>query len=78
MSKRILATAVTAAALALTACGGGAENNVATENVEDLNATEDMNMDLNADVNMDANATDANATDEAAANEAADSTANSN
>ena len=76
MSKRILAAAVTAFALALTACGGGEENNVAVENVEDLNATEDLNMDMNADMNMDMNA-DMNATDNATGNAALDNTANS-
>jgi hypothetical protein len=68
MSKRILATAVAAAALSLTACGGAEENNVAVENVEDLNATEDLNMDMNADMNMEMNATDNSATNEAAEN----------
>lgn len=82
MSKRILATAVAAVALSLTACGG-AEENVAVENVEDLNMTEDVNMgmDMNADVNMDMNATDMNAADNAmdntTGNEAIDNTANS-
>jgi hypothetical protein len=78
MSKRILAAAVTAVALSLTACGGAEENNVAIENVEDLNATEDLNMgmDMNADVNMDMNA-DVNATDNATGNEATDNTTNS-
>jgi hypothetical protein len=37
------------AALGLTACGEKAEeNNLAVENVEDLNATTDLNMDMNA------------------------------
>lgn len=74
MSKRILATAVAAAALSLTACGGAEENNVAIENVEDLNATEDLNMgmDMNADMNM-----DMNATDNMTGNEAIDNTTNS-
>ena len=78
MSKRILATAVTAVALSLTACGGAEENNVAIENGEDLNATEDLNMgmDMNADVNMDMNA-DVNATDNATGNAATDNTTNS-
>ena len=78
MSKRILATAVAVVALSLTACGGAEENNMAVENVEDLNVTDDMNMgmDMNADLNMDVNATDMNAMDETA-NEAADTTANS-
>ena len=78
MPKRILATAVTAVALSLTACGGAEENNVAVENVEELNAVDDMNMgmDMNADMNMDMNAdmsADANAT----GNEALENTANS-
>jgi hypothetical protein len=74
MSKRILATAVAAFALSLTACDRAEENNVAVENVEDLNATDDMNMgmDMNADVNM-----DMNATDNMTGNEAADNTTNS-
>jgi hypothetical protein len=78
MSKRILAIAVTAAALSLTACGGAEENNMAVENVEDLNAGDDFNMgmDMNADMNMDMNVTD-NATDNATGNEALDNTANS-
>lgn len=78
MSKRILATAVAAFALSFTACDRAEENNVAVENVEDLNATDDMNMgmDMNADVNMDMNA-DVNATDNMAGNEAADNTTNS-
>jgi hypothetical protein len=75
MSKRILAAAATAVALALTACGGAEQNNVAIENVEDLNATEDLNMDMNADMNMDMNTTDTNAAD--AGNDAADNTTNS-
>jgi hypothetical protein len=74
MLKRILATAVAAFALSLTACDRAEENNVAVENVEDLNATDDMNMgmDMNADVNM-----DMNATDNMTGNEAADNTTNS-
>jgi hypothetical protein len=74
MPKRILATAVTAVALSLTACGGAEENNVAVENVEELNAVDDMNMgmDMNADMN-----TDMNVTDNATGNEAIDNTANS-
>jgi hypothetical protein len=79
MSKRIFAAAVAAVALSLTACGG-AEENVATENVEDLNLAEDVNMgmDMNADMNMDINATDLNAMDNATGNEAVDTnTANS-
>lgn len=78
MSKRILATAVAAVALSLTACGGAEENNMAVENVEDLNVTDDMNMgmDMNADMNMDMNA-DMNATDNMTGNEALDNTTNS-
>lgn len=78
MSKRIFATAVTAVALSLTACGGAEENNMTVENVEDLNVADDMNMgmDMNADMNMDMNA-DMNATDNATGNEAVDNAANS-
>lgn len=76
MSKKILAGAIAAAALGLASCSGAEENNVAVENVEDLNVTEDLNMDMNADMNMDMNATDMNATD-TAAGEAADNTTNS-
>lgn len=78
MSRRILATAITAAALSLTACGGAEENNVMVENVEDLNVTDDLNMgmDMNADMNMDMNA-DMNATDNMTGNEAIDNTTNS-
>jgi len=78
MSKRILATAVTAVALSLAACDGAEENNLAVENVEDLNAADDMNMgmDMNADMNMDMNA-DMNATDNATGNEATDNGVNS-
>lgn len=78
MSKRILATALTAVALSLGACGGAEENNMAVENVEDLNATEDLNMDMNMDMNADMNM-DMNATDNAAdmtGNEAVDNTTN--
>lgn len=78
MSKRIVATAVAAVALSLTACGGAEENNVAVENIEDLNVTDDMNMgmDMNADMNIDMNA-DMNATDNMTGNEAVDNTTNS-
>ena len=74
MSKRILAAAVAAAALSLTACGEAEENNVATENLEDLNATEDLNMgmDMNAEMNMDVNATDNAMDNVATGNEAAE------
>ena len=66
MSKVIFAGFCAVAALGLTACGSKSEeNNMAVENVEDLNTTEDMNMDMNAtDMNMDMNATtDVNTTD---------------
>jgi hypothetical protein len=55
----------------LAACGDRDQDNMAVENIEDLNATEDMNMDMNADMNMDMNmgATD-NAMDNAAENSA--------
>ena len=80
MSKRILTGLCAAMALGLAACGGAEENNMVVENVEDLNATEDlnmdMNMDMNADMNMDMNATD-NATNNMTGNEAIDNTANS-
>lgn len=60
MSKLGLMGILAAAALGLVACGGSDESNMAIENVEDLNATDDMNMgmDMNADMNMDMNATD--------------------
>lgn len=76
MSKLILTGLCAAAALSLAACGREAENNMATENLEDLNATttEDMNMDVgNMDMNMDTNATD-NATDNTTGNEATNNT----
>lgn len=78
MSKRILAAVAAAAALSLTACGDADEDNVAIENVEDLNATDDMNMDMdmNADMNMDMNATDVNAADNATGNAAVDNMSN--
>ena len=78
MSKLILTGFFGAAALGLAACGDTSENNVAIENLEELNATEDMNMDMgNMDMNMDMNA-DMNATDNAAGNDAVDTnTANS-
>jgi hypothetical protein len=64
MSKLILTGLCAAAALGLAACGGNKEENMAVENMEDLNAaTEDTaNMDMNMDMNMDVNAT-ANTTD---------------
>ena len=68
MSKLILTGLFGAAALGLAACGDTSENNVAIENLEELNATEDMNMDMgNMDMNMDMNA-DTNATDNAVDN----------
>ena len=82
MSKRILALAVTAVALSLAGCGRDEEANMAVENVEDLNATEDLNMgmemnaDMNMDMNADVNATD-NAMDNATGNDATDNTTNS-
>ena len=49
MSKTILTGLSAFAALGLAACGEKAEeNNMAIENVEELNTTEDMNMDMNA------------------------------
>lgn len=81
MSKLMMVTALTAAAFSVAACGRAEENNMAVENIEDLNATDDMNMDIgNMDMNMDMNATDNavdNATDNAAANDSADNSANS-
>ena len=81
MSKLIMVTALTAAAFSVAACGRAEENNMAVENIEDLNATDDMNMDAgNMDMNMDMNATDNmvdNATEHATGNEAIDNTANS-
>lgn len=72
MSKLMLTSLCAAAALGLAACGGGEENNVAVENIEELNAAEDLNMDMgNMDMNMDMNATD-DATDNATGNEAVD------
>ena len=59
MSKMILTSLGLIAALGLSACGSKTEeNNMAVENVEDLNATEDLNMDINA---ADTNAADMNA-----------------
>lgn len=74
MSKLGLTSIMAAAALGLAACGGG-EDNMAIENVEDLNASEDLNMgmDMNADMNVDMNATDSaidNAVDNATDNSA--------
>ena len=71
MSKLGLKTILAAAAMGLAACGESQENNMAIENVEDLNATEDMNigMDMNADMNADMNmGTDMNTMDNATAN----------
>jgi len=77
MSKLVLASAIAVATLGLAACGSN-EENVAIENVEDLNATDDMNMsmDMNADMNMDMNMTD-NAMDNAVDN-ATDNSATTN
>ena len=72
MSKLVLTSLMAAAALGLAACGGS-EENVAVENVEDLNAAEDMNMGM--DMNMDMNATD-NASDNAVDNTTDDSATN--
>ena len=52
MSKLGLTAILAGTALGLAACGGAEENNMAVENVEDLNASEDLNM------GMDMNATD--------------------
>ena len=77
MSKLILTGLCAAAALGLAACGETAENNVAVENLEEINTAEDMNMDMgNMDMNMDTNMTD-NATDNMTGNEAVDNTTNS-
>lgn len=78
MSKLVLTSIMAAAALGLAACGDRDETNMAVENVEDLNATEDMNMemDMNADMNIDMNATD-NAVDNAVEN-ATDNSATTN
>ena len=70
MSKLILTGIVAAAALGLAACDRAEENNVAVENFEDLNATEDLNMDMN----MDMNAADRNAADDTTGNAAVDNT----
>ena len=70
MSKMILTGLSAFAALGLAACGERAEeNNIAVENVEDLNATTDMDMNA-TDMNMDMNAAnDMNMTDNAMGNE---------
>lgn len=47
MSKLVFTSIMAAAALGLAACGDRDQDNMAVENVEDLNATEDMNMDMN-------------------------------
>jgi hypothetical protein len=61
MSKLGFTALMAVASIGLAACGGR-EENVAVENVEELNATDDMNMsmDMNSDINMgmDMNATD--------------------
>lgn len=75
MAKLVLTSIMAAAALGLAACGSN-EENVAIENVEDLNATEDMGMDMNADMNMDMNMAD-NSLDNAVGN-AADNNATTN
>jgi len=81
MSKLKLAAAITAAALGLVACRGAEENNVAVENLEEMNAVEDMNMDMgNMDVDMnDVNGMNAvdDAVDNATANETTDNSTNS-
>ena len=78
MSKLGLTAVLAATALGLAACGGAEENNMAIENVEDLNASEDLNMgmDMNADMNMDMNATD-NGMDNAVDNATENATTNS-
>ncbi|MCL6699376.1 circumsporozoite protein [Sphingomonas sp. NSE70-1] len=78
MSKLVLTSIMAAAALGLAACGDRDQENMAVENVEDLNATEDMNMgmDMNTDMNMDMNMTD-NSMDNAAGN-AVDNSATTN
>lgn len=74
MSKLILTGLCAAAALGLAACGETAENNVAIENLEELNTTEDLNMDMgNMDMNMEMNATD-NAADNMTGNAVVDNT----
>ena len=67
MSKPVLTAILAATALGLTACGGAEEDNMAVENVEHLNASEDLNMgmDMNATDNVTDNAVD-NATDNSA------------
>jgi len=71
MSKLILTGMCALAALGLAACGSKEENNVAVENMEDLNATseEAANMDMNMDMNATENATE-NATSTETGNEA--------
>ena len=67
MNKLIMSALGATAVFGLSACGEKADqNNMAIENFEDLNAGDDMNMDMNAtDMNMgvDMNATDLNAAD---------------
>ena len=76
MSKLKLAAVLTAAALGVVACRGAEENNVAIDNLEEMNTTDEANMDMgNMDMNMDMNATDnttENATDNMSGNEAID------
>ena len=74
MAKLVLTSMVAAAALGLAACGSN-EENVAIENVEDLNATEDMGMDMNTDMNMDMNM-DMNVTDNSLDNAVGNATDN--
>ena len=75
MSKLILTGLCAAAALGLAACGETADNNVAIENLEELNTTEELNMDMgNMDMNMETNATD-NAVGNMTGNEAVDNAA---
>lgn len=71
MSKLILTGMCAVAALGLAACGSKEENNMAVENMEDLNATseEAANMDMNMDMNATENATE-NATSTETGNEA--------
>jgi hypothetical protein len=59
MSKLILAGLCAITALGMAGCKGAEENNMAIENLEDLNATGDMNMGMeNMDMNMGMNATE--------------------
>ena len=70
MSKLILTGLFAAAALGLAGCKGAEENNVATENLEEFNTTEETaNLDMNMDVNATESATE-NATGAETGNEA--------